>query len=55
MHRELLGLIACMLIVAEGCIFESETKKEKDKGTYTLKAEPSYLRSYRGKGGIYIL
>ena len=55
MHRELLGLIACMLIVAGGCIFDSETKKEKDKGIYTLEADQTWMRSCRGGGGLYIL
>ena len=48
-------LVCAFSILFSGCLFDSDNAESKDKGTYTLEAEPRSLLSYPGGGGLFIL
>ncbi len=38
-----------------GCIFDSDSKDQKNTGTYKLEVEPSEKLTYPGGGGVYLI
>ena len=43
------------LISFAGCLFDSDTSLSEDEGTYTLVSKPTWLKSYGGGGGLFLI